>query len=78
MLILNKRALLAANLIILRSKTSPSDKKRVWIRAINLDRLVSVEFYSIFLEVKSFLGIFVQSQPVNPRCTPSCFDFYLL
>ena len=67
MLILNKRALLAANLVILRSKTSPSDKKRVWIRAINLDRLVSIAFYSIFLEVKSFLGIFVQSQPVNPR-----------
>ena len=75
MLILNKRALLAANLVILRSKTSPSDKKRVWIRAINLDRLVSIEFYSIFLEVKSFLGIFVQSQPVNPRCTPSLLWF---
>ena len=57
---LNKHAVLAAILVILRRrrrrcriKKALKFKKRLWIRPTNLDRQVSGAFYSTFLVAKS-------------------------
>ena len=57
---LNKHAILAAILVILRRrrrcrqiKKALKSKKRLWIRPTNLDRQVNGAFYSKFLVAKS-------------------------
>ena len=57
---LNKHAVLAAILVILRRRRprhrirkALKSKKRLWIRPTNLDRQVSGAFYSTFLVAKS-------------------------
>ena len=57
---LNKRAVLAAMLVILRrrrrcriKKNKANFKKRLWLRPANADRLNSGAFYSTFIILKS-------------------------
>ena len=60
---LNKRAVLAAMLVILRrrrrhriKKNKANFKKRPWIRPTNADRLNSGAFYSTFIVLKSLVN----------------------